>query len=530
MQAAGSLTQSGSPIVEALNVAGRRNPAATALVWRQSAWTYLQLLDAIKAVTDRLASLDSGSRVAILLRNSPQYVALYYGILAAGCVAVPLNAQERAGVLAHQVDHSGAEALIGDATQKEWSALCSAVPSNVETISFTPDSSPDSADRFIQELNSLCGSAHRARSHGAKEHPITTASPSSPDHLAVILYTSGTTGRPKGVMLSHGNLLSNAQAIITYLGLTASERGLCVLPFHFSYGNSVLNSHLLCGATLLLEDNLAFPHVTLERIQNDAITGFAGVPATFALLLGRCRLEDYNLRTLRYITQAGGAMPRATIERLRAATPGIEIFIMYGQTEATARLTYLSPEKLDDKLGSVGLPIDGVEIKVRDDQGRAVPSGTIGEIYARGPNVMLGYWHDPEATRNVLRDGWLRTGDLGHCDSDGYLYIDGRAVEMIKTGAFRVSPQEVEEAISGLEGVQEVAVTGVPDDMLGQAIMAVVIPKPGSDLDARAVKAHCHQRLAAYKVPKQVDFVTEFPRTASGKVQRLELARRVNHG
>lgn len=512
MQAAGGLKQTESSILGALKSIGCRTPGATALIWRQSAWTYAQLLSATEVVSGRLAGLNPGSRVAILLKNSPQYAAAYYGTLAAGCVAVPLNAQERAGVLARQVEHSGARVLIGDDTQKEWAALCSLISPGTEIISVTADHHQDSAERFVQELD-------------APSSDAASTAEMEPDQLAVILYTSGTTGRPKGVMLSHGNILSNARAIIAYLRLTASERGLCVLPFHFSYGSSVLNSHLLCGATLLLEDNLAYPHVTLERIQNDAVTGFAGVPSTFALLLGRCHLEDYDLGSLRYITQAGGAMPRATIERLRAATPGIEIFIMYGQTEATARLTYLPPSRLDDKMGSVGVPIEGVEIDIRDDQDGSVPAETTGEICARGPNVMLGYWRDPVATDKVLRGGWLRTGDLGHCDEDGYIYIDGRIVEMIKTGAFRVSPQEIEETISRLADVQEVAVCGIPDDMLGQAILAVIIPKPGSNLDVRTIKAHCHKHLAAYKVPKQVEFVAEFPRTASGKVQRFELTR-----
>ncbi len=514
METAGCLTHSDSSIVESLAAICRRSPEATALVWRQSAWTYSRLLEAIEAAKHRFSCVDPGTRIAILLRNSPQYAALYYGTLAASCVAVPLNAQERAGPLARQVEHSGARVLVGDPTQKEWRALCSSIDPGIEVVTVTADPSPGSAEAFVREIGGPAGTSS-ASVNLAK------------DQLAVILYTSGTTGRPKGVMLSHGNISSNANAIIAYLRLTAAERGLCVLPFHFSYGSSVLNSHLLCGATLLLEDNLAFPHLTLERIQNDAVTGFAGVPSTFALLLGRCRLEDYDLRSLRYITQAGGSMPRATIERLRAATPGIDIYIMYGQTEATARLTYLPPHRLDDKLGSVGLPIDGVDIEVRDDDGAPMPPGVTGEIWARGPNVMLGYWNDQQATDEVLQGGWLRTADLGHRDEEGYLYIDGRAVEMIKTGAFRVSPQEVEEAISGLSGVQEVAVTGIPDDMLGQAILAAIVRKPGSRLDVRAVKAHCHQLLAAYKVPKQVEFVTEFPRTASGKVQRLELARQV---
>lgn len=514
MQATGGLSEHATSIVEALNEIGLRDPAATALVWRNSVWSYADLLDAMSAVRCRLAACDPGTRVAILIRNSPQYVAVYYGVLAAGCVAVPLNAQERAGVLSRQVEHSGASVLIGDPAHKEWEALRGMLSAAVEVVAIRPNTDGDAVSRFHLEVAAQDSSAAPAAL--------------DKDRLAVILYTSGTTGRPKGVMLSHGNVLSNALAIVGYLGLTREERGLCVLPFHFSYGSSVLNSHLISGATLLLEDNLAYPHVMLERIQTSAVTGFAGVPSTFALLLGRCRFDNYNLESLRYITQAGGAMPRSTVERLRAATPGIEIYIMYGQTEATARLTWLPPEKLNDKLGSVGIPIDGVEIDLRDEHGRSLPPGVTGEIVARGPNVMLGYWRDREATERVLRDGWLQTGDLGHRDTEGYLYVDGRAVEMIKTGAFRVSPQEVEEVIAVMDGVQEVAVTAMSDDMLGQAILAVVVPKSGSDLDARAVKAHCHRQLAAYKVPKQVRFVTEFPRTSSGKIQRLELAKQVN--
>lgn len=513
MQETSSLTLAAASIVEALDVAGRRNPASPALQWRRSTWTYGELLDAVETVRLRLASYPPGSRIALLLRNSPQYVALYYGTLAAGCVAVPLNIQERATTLARQVDHSGANVLVGDPAHKEWDALCSELDPSVETVTVTPYDGNDAANRLQVEIGDT---------HGSAAMPVLSG-----DQHAVILYTSGTTGRPKGVMLSHRNLLSNAVAIIAYLKLTDSDRGLCVLPFFFSYGSSVLNSHLLCGATLLIEDNLAFPHVTLETIQNEAVTGFAGVPSTFALLLGRCRLEDYDLRSLRYITQAGGAMPVPTIERLRAATPGIEIVIMYGQTEATARLTYLPPDRLDDKCGSVGIPIDGVKIEVREN-GRPAAANSTGEVYARGPNVMLGYWRDGEATARALQGGWLKTGDLGHLDDDGYLYIDGRAVEMIKVGAFRVSPQEVEEVISDLAGVEEVAVTGIQDDMLGQAIMAAVVAAPGKCLHARDIKALCLQRLAAYKIPKVVKFLTELPRTASGKVQRLELAKEVD--
>jgi acyl-CoA synthetase (AMP-forming)/AMP-acid ligase II len=341
--------------------------------------------------------------------------------------------------------------------------------------------------------------------------------------LATIMYTSGTTGNPKGVMLSHRNLRANADAIIHSLELTRQDHTLCVLPFYFSYGNSVLHSHLLCGARLTLEDNFAFPRLMLQRIQDEGISGFAGVPSTFALLLSRQRLEDFDLSRLRYVTQAGGPMPRPLLEELRKRLRAARVFVMYGQTEATARLTCLPPEDLDSKPGSVGVPVTGVEIDIREET-RSLPPGGVGEIFVRGPNVMLGYWNDAAASADVLRDGWLRTRDLGYMDQDGYLYLVGRATDMIKTGAFRVSPQEIEEVIAAIEGVEDAAGVAIPDEVLGQAVKAVVVPRPGADLTVMAVKAHCRANLASYKVPKAVEFATALPRTSSGKVQRFKLA------
>jgi acyl-CoA synthetase (AMP-forming)/AMP-acid ligase II len=295
------------------------------------------------------------------------------------------------------------------------------------------------------------------------------------DDMAILLYTSGTTGRPKGVMLSHGNLVANNVTIIDYLGLNPSDVGLTVMPFHFSYGNSVLHTHLGAGATLLLEDNLAYPLVVMQRLQNEKVTGFSGVPSTFAILMSRTRIEDFDLSSMRYLTQAGGAMTRAAIQRMRQLVPSARFFVMYGQTEATARLTYLPPERLDEKLGSIGKALAGVDIEVRGPQGEVLPPGQTGELCARGPNIMLGYWRDEEATREAVVDGWLHTGDLAHTDEDGFLYIDGRVVEMIKVGSFRVSPLEVEEVLATLPGIAEMAVASMPDELLGQAVKAVLV-------------------------------------------------------
>jgi acyl-coenzyme A synthetase/AMP-(fatty) acid ligase len=293
---------------------------------------------------------------------------------------------------------------------------------------------------------------------------------------------------------------------------------------HFSYGNSVLNSHLVSGSRLVMEESMTYPHLLLQRMQDEQVTGFSGVPATFALLRARCTLQNYDLSRLLYVTQAGGAMSRAHSDWIRQTLPQARLYIMYGQTEATARITYLPAERLDDKAGSVGNPLPGTEIRIVDDSGAPLAPLQSGEICVRGPGVMLGYWNNPDTSRRTVRDGWLHTGDLGHLDEDGFLFITGRAVEMIKTGAYRVSPREVEEAIESLESVAEVGVVPIPDELLGQSIKAVIVLKRGERLDALAVKSHCRARLAAYKIPKVVEFASGLPRTASGKLQRFRLA------
>lgn len=498
-------------LVESLSAHARVAPAAGALVWNQAQWSYADLDRAQTCARDvlRARGAEPGERVALLMRNSPQYIAVLYGAFAAGAAAVALNPLERAEVLARQIKHSGARILVADPGHAEFERLRAMLHDAAVTLIAVPTPDvPDALDQFIAVLGAASAAAPGALS-GAS--------------LALLIYTSGTTGRPKAVMLSHDNLVANARAIVNYLALTPADRGLCVLPFQFSYGNSVLTSHLVAGATLAIEDNLAYPLRSMQRMAELAVTGFAGVPSTFTLLLTRCRLRDYDLKALRYVTQAGGAMTRAAVTRLREELPHTRVYVMYGQTEATARIAYLPPEFLDAKAGSVGRPIEHTEVEICNPQGEALPIGDTGEVRVRGPGIMLGYWEDAEATREVVRDGWLCTGDLGHLDAEGFLYIDGRAVEMIKVGAFRVSPYEVEEAIAQLDDVEEVAVAATPDELLGQAVKAVIVLRAGAQLDALAVKSHCRQTLATYKVPKVVEFAAQLPRTMTGKVQRLQL-------
>jgi acyl-CoA synthetase (AMP-forming)/AMP-acid ligase II len=496
-------------IVHDVERAARIAPAAPALSWRGTLWTYADLQRAVACVKGRVLKegLTPGARVALLLRNSPQYVATLYGAMAAECIAVPLNVQEHASLILRQLEHVQCTLLVADREHPQWPAVAGGLGEGIRVIPLTLSNDACASEEFYGEMGST---ADNGASNARAGDP------------AMIIYTSGTMANPKGVVLSHGALAANARAIVEYLEIDATDKVLSVLPFHFSYGNSVLNSNLIAGAHILIEDNLAFPHLTLRRMQDERVTGFPGVPSTFALLLGRCSLEEYDLSNLRYITQAGGAMPRAHIEQLQRLLPHVRTFVMYGQTEATARLTFLPPEKLSEKMGSVGLPLPNVEIQVRAE-GRALPAGEIGEICARGPSVMLGYWRDAALSAELLRDGWLHTGDLGHFDRDGYLFIDGRAQEMIKVGAFRVSPQEIEEVLAECAGVEQAAVVAISDDFLGQAVKAIVVPRPGAETSARAVKAHCKKRLAGYKVPKVVEFVATLPRTSSGKIQRFKL-------
>jgi acyl-CoA synthetase (AMP-forming)/AMP-acid ligase II len=351
------------------------------------------------------------------------------------------------------------------------------------------------------------------------------------DQLAAIIYTSGTTGHPKGVMLSHANLAANIRSIQQYLPIAADDRMLCVLPFYYSYGNSVLHSHLAKGATLILENSLMYPHKVVARMAELKATAFAGVPSTFYLLLARTKLAEFDLSSLRYCTQAGGGMDKTKIAQWCETVPQAQFFVMYGQTEASARLTYLPPGQRVEKAGSVGIAIPGVELSVRDENDNALDVGISGEVCARGDNVMLGYWRDEQESASVLRNGWLHTGDVGYRDADGFFFLVGRNKEMIKTGAHRVSPREIEELIASVDGVEEVAVIGVADEVMGQVIKACVVAR-GADQDAlyrdtpyyeelrKKILRLCREQLAIYKMPKAVEFYEGFPKTASGKIQK----------
>ncbi|SFN00066.1 class I adenylate-forming enzyme family protein [Dokdonella immobilis] len=456
----------------------------------------------------RASGIDAGDRVAVILPNCIEAVVACHGCWLAGAAIVPLNAQARARDIAPWLRHCAARCVVYQAGHRDSELALEAIAEPILRVA-TGTSGVDGAS--IAWADALAAAAPSA--------PVEYQA----SDLAMILYTSGTTGAPKGVMLSHANLAANVDSIVRYLELGKDDSIVSVLPFYYSYGASVLHTHLSVGAFLVIEANLVFPHLMVETMARERVSGFSGVPSTFLLLLNRVPLANYDLSSLRYLTQAGGAMAPATAQRLREALPQARLYIMYGQTEATARLAWMPPERLDEKPGAVGMPIDGVELVVRRENGQPADVMEVGEVHARGPNVMLGYWRNPEATAAVLQDGWLRTGDMGHFDADGFLYLAGRRSDMIKTGAHRVHPKDVEEAIAELPWIAEVAVVGVDDDTLGQVIKAFVVTDAEHRSNANAIKAHCRERLAAYKIPKFIEFVDALPKTASGKIRRTQL-------
>ena len=446
------------------------------------------------------AGVRKGDRVALLSPNCAEYAGAFLGTLQAGGIAA-------------EIDYHGTNAEIEATFRKAEPVAAVVAPQHAALVEDI--AARTSRPSVIVVLDGSWSAATRQSPAGVTFPDLTL------DDTACIAFTSGTTGAPKGVVLTHGNLLANASAICESLGLTSGDSVMVVLPFCYSYGKSLLTTHLLVGGALVLSSGFTYPNVVLDQMRDESVTGFAGVPSTYASLLRRSTLRTRQLPRLRYVTQAGGAMPVAHITELASILgPEKKLFLMYGQTEATARLTILNPSDLQRKMGSIGKPIGGVTIELVKADGSPAAVGEEGEIVASGKGIMAGYWKDPEATGRVLRDGRLFTGDLATRDAEGFLTIVGRRSDLIKCGGHRVSPREIEEVLLLLPEVSEVAVLGKTDEILGESVAAFLVAEAGMTLEAEAVRRHCRQYLAAFKVPTEVTFVSSLPKTASGKIRR----------
>jgi len=508
-----------------LQSSARRSPDKEAIVYRDQRLTYADLAAKTATLARGLQNVgvERHDRVGIYLEPSLDQALSVLATSQANGVFVPIHHSQFPQQVAHIINDCGMKGLV-TTTSKAETLL--AVLDECETLEFVVLVSNGGAGRFSND-------ALRVRCY---RHEELTESDSRgcllenciEKDLAAILYTSGSTGKPKGVMLSHANIMAGATIVSNYLDITAADRTLAILPFTFDAGLNQLMTSLQQGATLVLRDWL-FAKDIVRVLTTEKITGLAGVPSLWSLLVQNSSgLTKTDLPDLRYITNTGGAIPQNLLRQLRAALPTTDVVLMYGLTEAF-RSTYLPPCELDCRRKSMGKAIPNTEILVVNDDGQRCQPGEVGELVHHGPTVSMGYWGNPEMTRKVLRPhpfpapGLVEvpqvcySGDLVKMDDDGFLYFVGRRDNQIKCSGFRVSPTEVEEVLCQSGKLQEAAVIGIADDVLGQRIKAFVTPREGATVDGDELLAFCSSALPRHMVPKEVEVMTTLPKTSSGK-------------
>lgn len=490
-----------------------KDAARIALCSTNEEYTYGQLRSATAQIASYLAELGcrKGDRAVLISDNSLFWVATYMGILRSGLVCVPLPSNISGADLGHVLNVTEARLCFAQnrVATKHQTLLGGLhlmtdrdIPKVAGALSQTSFSEYDS--ETVDGRDAYC----RA----------------SLDDLAALMFTSGSTGTPRGVMVSHRNILANTESIIDYLGLTRDDRIMTVLPFHYCFGTSLLHTHLRVGASLELDSRFMYPEIILQRMQETECTGFAGVPSHFQILLRTSSLRRKTFPHLRYVQQAGGHLAPTFIRELREALPRTDVFVMYGQTEATARLSYLPPEFLDSKLGSIGRGIPGVVLRVLNDSGQDVRPGEIGEIVAEGENIAQGYWQAPEESARSFRGGRLYTGDLATVDEEGFVYVVDRAKDFLKCGGRRVSCKQIEDLLLQCDEFVEAAVVPIPDDVLGEAVKAFVVPcnTQSNGLEER-LRTFCKTHLPLPFIPKEIVLMRTLPKNTFGKVLKQNL-------
>lgn len=505
-----------------LEQSARRFPDKVAVIHGDVRATYAEINSAANRLARWLMNqgIRNGDRVVILFENCLEYVVSYYGVLKAGAVAAPLSTDLKPEKLGLLLSELNPEALIASSRfERVLQATDLGTIRGLRVILKQPRMKWADQPVAVFSWGELTGGQ-------AFENPDVPLDASA---LASIIYTSGSTGMPKGVMLSHENVVSNVSSICDYLHLTEQDIQMVVLPFYYVMGKSLLNTHMAVGGTVVINNTFAYPASVIQQMAEEKVTGFSGVPSTFAYLLHRSPLAAYRdrLDSLLYCSQAGGHMSAGLKQALRQVLPEhTRIYIMYGATEASARLTYLNPDALETRLDSIGKPIPHVILRVLNESGEEVPVGHPGELVASGPNIMKGYWRDDKGTAAVLGPEGYHTGDLGYRDEEGYFYVTGRKDHLIKVGGHRINPQEIEDVLMETELVLESVVLGVPDSLLGTRLVAVTAPNNG-DCTPDQILSKCAEKLPRFKLP-EIHLVRALPKSASHKIDRkkcLELMR-----
>ena len=497
-----------------LEKSAEKYPDKIAVIHDERKITYYSIDNAANNLANFLSknNFKKGDRICIILKNSIEYIICYFAILKIGGIVVPLNTEATIESLIQILNDCSAKGLICHSMNLEKvQKVITSVPTIRLAICDNKHAGSNTPKHFSEHVLYKIITTDTENIFNEKINNYDIAS---------IIYTSGSTGKPKGVTLTHLNSVTNTKSIITYLELSEKDKVLIVLPFYYCYGKSLLHTHFIVGGTVVIDNRFVYPNLVLETMQREQVTGFSGVPSTFSILLNHSTFAKQNFPHLQYITQAGGAMAPHIIKKLKKILPDKKIFIMYGATEASARLSYLDPEMLEKKLGSIGKAIPGVTLTIVTEDGKKAKVNEIGEIVAQGDNIMLGYWNDPTETNSILKEDGYHTGDLARCDKDGFLFVTGRKRDIIKVAGNRLSAKEIEEILIQLPGIDEVAVIGVDDPILGEAIKAFIVPKDNKKISDETIKNFCLKKLPLYKLPKYYHFLPTLPKNESGKIMK----------
>jgi long-chain acyl-CoA synthetase len=469
-----------------------------ALIFGERRWTYVELERDVSALAAGFAALDlrRGERVALHLPNRPDFVLAYYAALKAGLVPLSLNTSYKAEELGYIIGNAAAAMVV-----------------TADGI----DASLPSRDRMPSVRQLL----HAKDLDGLRGRATLRAVDVDREDTAAILYTSATTGRPKGVMLTHANIVSNAYATVHHLKMTEQDRGLCALPMFHCFGqNAIMHALVTAGGTLVLHERFV-PDAFVAAVAEERITILYAVPTMYILFLS---MSTPDFRSVRLCFSAAATLP-GDVETRWQATHGHWIQQGYGLTETSPFASY--NHEVAFRRGSVGTPIENVEMKIVDADDREVADGELGEIVIKGPNVMKGYVGDAAATAASIRDGWFHSGDIGYRDGDGYFFIVDRLKDMINVSGFKVFPREVEEVLFRHPAVKEAAVVGIPDPVRGEAVKAFVVLKEGASVDAETLQALCRSTIASVKVPERIEFIGALPKNPTGKILKKELRSRL---
>ncbi|MBD3336057.1 MAG: AMP-binding protein [Candidatus Eisenbacteria bacterium] len=501
------MTDSSNSIDLVLNEGRRLTRSGIAFRREDTSLGYDALAEASECLARDLLrrGLRTGEKVAVAVPNRFEYPVAFIGIQRAGGVAVPINPQLTAREMNYILGHADARWMI-------------VVPGFGPPEGWAPGKAFEGL-LALQETGETAGADSGAANASAPAPPLPAP---DPEREGVLIYTSGTTGVPKGVLLRQRNIIANARAVVDYLDLQPTDRHAVFLPLFYSYAMSQMLTTLLAGGEVVLLDGLLYPAAAVEEMARQGVSIIAGVPTTYNLLVRLKAFHRETLPRLRIFLNAGGPVHHDRLDELCSRFPDAKVVNNYGCTEAGPRVTYLPHEELHRR-HSMGVAIPGMQVTLRDESGREVGPGELGEIHISGHSVMKGYYKNEVETRRVLTRNGLKSGDWATKDKDGFLYFKGRKVDIINTGGEKVSAREVEDVLMQHPGVKEVAVVGKADPILGEIVKAVIVPEQDGKISAEEILELAGRSLARHKVPRRVEFVKQLARTSSGKIRKVDL-------